>query len=601
MNTLPDPAGDRQPDAGGTENLRPLLVAVLVITSAGIGCGRRPPQDGTIDSRQPLNSATSNAGQQIEADVTAVFSELASELTSTVIARTGTGSPRNTILESLGSGVAVLDYDRDGDGDVFVLGGGSFDSSGEPIGLGPTLLENDGQGGFTDATAAAAIEPPDFYSHSVCVFDWDGDDLPDMLVTGFRGCLLYHNQRDGRFTAITATELGIIADTWFTSAASADFNADGLVDLYLATYVDWSPANDPPCLISGRRDVCPPAQFNALPDRIYLGTKDGVFKLATGPFRPSLSGKGLGVIAADFDLDGDTDIYVANDTTPNALYENHRNERLVEVGLYSGTSLGLTGAADGSMGVDAADTDGDGLPDLWVTNFERESFGLYRNAGDLLFQNVSLPTGIGRLARSYVGFGTAFLDLDANGFEDLFATNGHVMFQPRNAPRKQQPILLHNESGTRFRNIAATAGHYFSAAHTGRGTAIGDLDGDGDQDLAITHADEPLALLRNDGQPARVLRLRLVGTTSHRDAVGAIATLQTSKRQLIRLVKGGGSYLSASEKTICFLLPAAEQPKTLAIRWPAGSRSEYAISPDGGFFTATEGEDALQVTAGATR
>ena len=411
MNTLPDPAGDRQPDAGGTENLRPLLVAVLVITSAGIGCGRRPPQDGTIDSRQPLNSATSNAGQQIEADVTAVFSELASELTSTVIARTGTGSPRNTILESLGSGVAVLDYDRDGDGDI----------------------------------------------------------------------------------------------------------------------------------------------------------------------------------------------YVANDTTPNALYENHRNERLVEVGLYSGTSLGLTGAADGSMGVDAADTDGDGLPDLWVTNFERESFGLYRNAGDLLFQNVSLPTGIGRLARSYVGFGTAFLDLDANGFEDLFATNGHVMFQPRNAPRKQQPILLHNESGTRFRNIAATAGHYFSAAHTGRGTAIGDLDGDGDQDLAITHADEPLALLRNDGQPARVLRLRLVGTTSHRDAVGAIATLQTSKRQLIRLIKGGGSYLSASEKTICFLLPAAEQPKTLAIRWPAGSRSEYAISPDGGFFTATEGEDALQVTAGETR
>ena len=566
---------------------RGLLLAPIVVS---LGCG---PADAL---KSPTDQAPSGdvAGFSEAGRTGPSFSELAPTLMSKVVARTGTGTPRYTILESLGSGVAMLDYDQDGDNDLFALGGGTFDANSQPVGLAPTLIRNDGQGRFTDATIAAGVEAPAFYSHGVCVFDWDQDGFPDILVTGFRGCLLYHNQQNGRFATVTATELGIAADAWFTSAASGDFNGDGSVDLYLVTYVDWTPDNDPPCTIQGNRDICPPAQFNTLPDRLYLGTKSGVFQRAEGPFQPSLAGKGLGVVTGDFDLDGDTDIYVANDTTPNALYQNENNQKLVETGLYSGTSLGLTGAPDGSMGVDAADANGDGLPDLWVTNFERESFGLYRNAGGLLFQNVSLPCGIGRLARTYVGFGTAFLDIDSDGFEDIYATNGHVLFHPENAPRRQLPILLQNRAGKDFQNIADTAGDYFSSPHTGRGAAIGDLDGDGDQDLAVTHADEPMTVLQNDGQPSRWLRLRLVGTTSHRDAVGAVVTLQTSSRQLVRLVKGGGSYLSASEKTVCFLLPAAEVPETITIRWPAGTVGTISVPADGGSFTVVEGSDTLQ-------
>jgi hypothetical protein len=569
--------------AGGIK----LLLAPIVVS---LGCG-------SADSRlAPIERAAeedfvrfSEAG-----GMGASFSKIAPDLMDKVVPRTGTATPRYTILESLGSGVAMLDYDQDGDIDIFVLGGGSFESDGQPIGLPPTLIRNDGQGHFRDATSAAALQGPGFYSHGVCVFDWDQDGFPDMLVTGFQGCLLYHNQQDGRFTTVTAAELGIVADAWFTSAASGDFNSDGLVDLYLVTYVDWTPDNDPPCTVQGKRDVCPPAQFNALPDRIYLGTKSGAFQLAEGPFQPSLTGKGLGVVAGDFDLDGDTDIYVANDTTPNALYQNENNQGFVETGLYSGTSLGLTGTPDGSMGVDAADANGDGLPDLWVTNFERESFCLYRNAGGLLFQNVSLPSGIGRLARTYVGFGTAFLDIDFDGFEDIYASNGHVLFHPQNAPRRQLPILLQSRAGKEFKNVAESAGSYFATPHTGRGAAIGDLDGDGDQDLAVTHADEPLVVLQNDGQPGRWLQLRLVGTTSHRDAVGAFVTLQTSSRQLVRLVKGGGSYLSASEKAVCFLLPTVEVPETLTIRWPSGTVGTLSVPVDGGSFRVVEGSDALK-------
>ena len=565
---------------------------IAVVSALGIGC---KPSDLLPTPAEP-------AGDQREADsagggrAVISFTELAPAVMSKVVPRTGTGTPRYTILESLGSGVGMLDYDQDGDVDIFVLGGGTFAKDGQPVGLAPRLIRNDGQKRATDATDAAGFQTPQFYSHGVCVFDWDQDGFPDILMTGFEGCLLYHNQRDGRFATVTAAEIGIAADAWFTSAASGDFNGDGLVDLYLATYVDWTPANDPPCTVQGRRDICPPAQFNALPDRVYLGTKAGAFQLADGPFRPSLAGKGLGVVVGDFDLDGDTDIYVANDTTPNALYQNESNQGFVETGLYSGTSLGLTGAPDGSMGVDAADANGDGLPDLWVTNFERESFGLYRAAGGLLFQNVSLPSGIGRLARTYVGFGTAFLDVDADGCEDIFGTNGHVLFHPRNAPRRQLPILLLNRAGKDFLNIADTAGGYFSSAHTGRGAAIGDLDGDGDQDLAVTHADEPLVVLQNAGQPGRSVRLRLIGTTSHRDAVGAFVTLQTSARQLVRLVKGGGSYLSASEKAVCFLLPAAEVPETVTIRWPAGTVETIAVPAEGGSFMVTEGADTLQPT-----
>ena len=520
------------------------------------------------------------------------FTDIAEQQGIQIVSKTGSDKGFYSIVESLGSGIAVLDYDQDGDVDVFALRGGSFNREGMPVGLPAVLLENT-NGTFQDVTDDAAIRGPSFYPHGICVFDYEGDGFPDIFVTGFFGCSLFSNQQNKQFRVIDAETLGIAEDTFFTSSASGDFNADGIADLFLTTYVDWSPENNPPCMVQGQVDVCPPGQFAGLPDRVYLGTQSGRFREAHDRFRPSLSGKGLGVIAADFDLDGDTDVYVANDTTLNALYENNNNEGFTEVGLPSGVSIGLSGLADGSMGVDSADVDMDGLPDLWVANYEEESFALYRNMRGLIFQNVSLPMKIGLLERKYVGFGTSFLDIDCDGYEDIFCTNGHVLLAPKGAPRRQKALLLHNQEGKYFVNVAGSSGHYFSESHIGRGAAVADLDGDGDQDIVVSHADEPIAILLNDARPEAVIRIRLTGSQSHRDAVGAFATLETSKRRLLRLVKGGGSYLSANEKTLTFCLDEDEDPKSLSVAWPSGHNNVYAVPAVKGFFEAREGNKSL--------
>ncbi len=558
-----------------------ILIVMLVC-----GCESTANHESSTEKRPSTTHETESHDSEYS------FTNIAEQQDLHVVSKTGSDKGRYSIVESLGSGIAVLDYDQDGDADVFALRGGTFTHEGKPVGLPAVLLENT-NGTFQDVTEEAAIRGPDFYPHGICVFDHEGDGFPDILVTGFFGCWLYSNQKNKQFRRIDPETLGIDQETFYSSAASGDFNADGIADLFLATYVDWSAENNPPCTVQGQLDICPPGQFEGLPDQVYLGTKSGRFRSANNNFQPSLTGKGLGVIAADFDLDGDTDVYVANDTTPNALYENNENEGFTEVGLLSGVSIGLSGLADGSMGVDSADVDMDGLPDLWVANYEDESFALYRNMRKLIFQNVSLPMKIGLLRRRYVGFGTAFLDINFDGYEDIFCTNGHVLLAPKGAPRRQKALLLHNEKGKYFVDVASSSGRYFSESHTGRGAAVADLDGDGDQDIVVSHADEPIAILLNDARPEAVIRVKLVGSQSHRDAVGAFATLETSRRKLLRLVKGGGSYLSANEKTLTFCLGEDEHPKSLSVAWPSGHKNVYTVPAVKNFFEAREGHKNL--------
>lgn len=491
----------------------------------------------------------------------------------------GEEAEERTILETLGVGIALFDYDGDGRWDLFCPGGGTFGKGKTVEGCAPVLYRNEGAWRFTEFTELAGLNDETLYSHGAIVGDYDNDGFPDLLVTGYGGLRLYHNQGDGTFRE-RSREAGLTLQSWSTSAAWGDLNLDGVLDLYVVNYVDWSFANHPYCAGhgGGARDVCSPSRFNALPDAVYFGNGDGTFRDESS--RLSETGKGLGVLVADLDLDGDLDIYVANDTTPNLLFRNDGRGNLTEIGLMSGTALSDTGRADGSMGLDLGDFDLDGLPDLWVANFEDQSFALYRNEGDCLFQHVSGLTGISQVGAVYVGFGTVFFDFDGDGDEDLFVATGHVMHTARNAAFRQLPLLYENLGGKRFANIASQAGEYMAAPHMGRGVAIADLDGDGDLDLAISHTNEPISILANETRSgAHWMVVHLIGVQSNREAIGARVEIQTDGGRQTRQVKGGSSYLSSSDRRLHFGLGAAADVRGVIIHWPSGVTQQLNEMP----------------------
>jgi len=451
-------------------------------------------------------------------------------------------------------------------------GGGMYSPKPEPIGLPMGLFRNRGAGGFVDVSSQSAATNCEFYSHGINVGDVDSDGFPDLLISGYHGLLLYRNQGDGTFRDDTA-DSGLASTRWSTSTAWGDANGDGVLDLYVANYVDWSFQKHPSCQVQGHRDICPPKEFEAQSDVFYFGNGDGTFRDGTAEAGLVQGGKGLGVVAADLDVDGDLDYYVANDTTPNFLYRNDGHGRFQEVALLSGTAFGETGEAEGSMGVDVGDYNNDGLPDLWVANFENQSFALYRNEGDCHFHHVSAITGITAVGSLFVGFGTVFFDFDADGDEDLFATNGHVMNRPSNAPLLQKPLLFENQQGKRFVNVADGAGEYMRSEHLGRGVASGDLDQDGATDLVVSHTNQPVAILKNETlDRGSWLRVNLIGVRAHRDAVGARVTISVGGQKYTRQVKGGSSYLSSPAPELLFGLAKASTIESIEVAWPGGSK-----------------------------
>lgn len=483
-----------------------------------------------------------------------------------------------SIVESLGGGVALFDFDSDGALDIFLPGGGRYDSHNEMRGLPGGLFCNAGQMAFHDVTTLAGVDQAPYYSHGTAVGDYNSDGFPDLLVTGYRGLVLFCNQGDGTLVDM-AQVAGLTDPLWSSSAGWGDFNGDSVLDLYVAHYVDWSFDNHPFCSAPspGQREVCPPRSFSGLPHTLYFGAGDGTFRDGSqeaGLEPDGALGKGLGVLVADVDLDGDLDIYVANDTVPKFLYRNKGDGKFDEVGHQSGTALSDIANPDGSMGIDMGDFNLDGLPDLWVANYERESLALYRNEGDCQFLHVSRSTGVMAVGSLFVSFGTLFLDFDRDGDEDIFVTNGHVIRQPTNAPLKQLPLLFENRGG-RFVNVAPAAGPYLAEPHLGRGVAGGDLDNDGDIDLVLSPINEPAAVLANESpNDNHWLQIRLIGTKSHRDAVGAQLTLTTSAGIQTRQIKGGGSYLSQSDLRVFFGIPQGVKIEKLSIRWLSGTMQE---------------------------
>lgn len=498
--------------------------------------------------------------------------------------RNGEEAGHVTMLETLGGGVALFDFNNDGLQDILLTGGGSFGENKQQAteinGHPPALFQNNGDLTFTNVTQSAGLDRDDFYSHGAITQDYDNDGFTDLVITGYGGILVFHNNGDGTFQEV-AKQLNLPGDIWSVGAAWGDIDGDGMLELYVAQYIDWSFANHPFCTgqdqsflsqkkVDNRRDTCSPRDFAPLPDFLLKFNENGQLTDITQQAGINKAGKGLGVLMADIDLDGDLDIYVTNDTVANFLWTNQGNGTFLETATLCGVGFDNTGNADGSMGIDMGDFNMDGLPDLFVTNFQNEQFALYKNIGNTLFQHVSSASGLLSFQSVYVGWGTTFMDADRDGDEDLFIANGHVKLYPSDATIAQWPIALENIDG-RFAKVNKSVGEYFTTAHKGRGMAYGDLDNDGDLDLVYSHINERVSVLINETQNKNQwLSLQLIGQTTNRAAVGSLITLTTTQQTQVRQVKGGSSYASTSDERVFFGIGEGESIESITIRWPDG-------------------------------
>ena len=532
-----------------------------------------------------------------------LFEDIASSSGIKFSYRNGEDSANHlAILESLGGGVALIDYDGDGLLDVFFPGGGYFTGPDKKTITGSPckLFRNLGKGKFEDVTVKVGLDKlaggkPWFYTHGAAVGDYNRDGFSDLLVTGWGRIALFRNDpvdpkdpTKGRKFTDVSTEAGLDKGIdWASSAAWGDLDGDGYPDLYVCQYVNWSFENHPPCHYDGKTpDVCPPKNFSGLRHKVFRNLANGKFADVTieagiVPGGPDTS-KGLGVLMIDTDGDGRPEVYVANDTVDKFLYLNKSKPGkivLVEKGLHSGVARDDKASPNGSMGLDAGDYDHSGRPSLWVTNYENELHALYRNEsknGMNFFSFQTSEAGIAVLGQRYVGWGTAFLDADLDGWEDLFVANGHAIRHPtaKGVTRKQRPVLMLNRAG-KFRVATKRLGTYGQAEHLSRGAAFGDLDNDGRIDIVISNMNEQAGVLRGiGGKDHHWLGIQLVGK-GHACIVGSRVVLEANGMTQTRFSKGGGSYASSSDRRHQFGLGKATKIDKLTVHWPDGTKQVY--------------------------
>ena len=515
--------------------------------------------------------------------------------------RNGEEAGNFAIIESLGGGVALFDFDNDGRIDIFFPGGGRYDGK-TVLGLPGRLYRNLGNWKFEDVTKSVGLESAFQYSHGAAAFDFDCDGWTDLLITGYNRLVMLHNESDGkggrRFVDVTK-KAGLNDALWSTTAAWGDLDGDGFPELYISHYGDWGFETNHPtdCVYDGKtRDVCQPRRFKALPHTLYRNNGNGTFTDVSEKMKLRTDGKGIGVLFVDINGDARPDIYVANDTDDNFLYVNRSKGKelaLEEAGLLAGVARDDRGIANGSMGVDAADYDRSGRASLIVSNYEGELPALYLNKStreSSRFQYSTLSSGLAAIGGFYVGWGLGFVDYDLDGWQDLMMVNGHAIRFPSKVDRRQKPVLVHSESG-KFKDVTPSGGTYFGEPHNARGLAFADLDNDGKVDCVVSHLNEPVTVLRNVAPTVgrHWIGLELIGE-KHRDVVGARIVIESAGGTQTRFIKGGGSYGSSNDVRQVVGLGADTAVKKATVYWPSGKVQEFADLPVDGYWKLKEGE-----------
>jgi hypothetical protein len=482
--------------------------------------------------------------------------------------------------ETMGAGCAFLDYDGDGWLDILLVNGMDWQGHKRQRST-MRLYRNNRDGTFTDVTERAGLAV-EIYGMGVAVADYNNDGFPDILITAVGQNRLFQNNGRGRFIDVTE-KAGLGGRNAFsTSALWFDFDRDGLLDLLVCNYVRWSPQRDVFCSVDGKRkSYCTPEAYHGETCWLFRNRGNGTFEDVTaksGLF--DTTSKSLGTALLDFDGDGWPDVFIANDTQPNKLYHNLRDGTVEDVAVRAGVAFSEDGKARAGMGVDAADFDNSGMASIAITNFDNEMMALFRPLRPGVFEDIAMKAGIGQPTRNSLGFGCAFLDVNLDGYLDLLAVNGHIDETARhllmNLGYAQPPNLFINDGKGNFRDVAGAAGAEFARPKVARGLALGDFDRDGDVDILITTNQGPAYLYRNDVAPGqRSLRVRLVGTRSNRDAVGAVVRVSTPEGTQTRMVRTGSSYLSQSELALTFGLGRRDAVIRVVIEWPSGLTQEF--------------------------
>ncbi|HVH69543.1 MAG TPA: CRTAC1 family protein, partial [Candidatus Dormibacteraeota bacterium] len=477
--------------------------------------------------------------------------------------------------ETLGSGCAFFDYDADGWQDILLLSGMDWPGHKRQRST-LRLYRNNRDGTFTDVTKSAGLDA-EIYGMGVAVGDYNNDGLPDIFISCVGQSRLFRNTGKGTFVDVTRSSGLLGRQGLSTSALWFDYDRDGFLDLFVCNYVRWSPEHDVFCSLDGtHKSYCTPEAYRGDTCWLFRNRGNGTFEDLTatsGVF--DSSSKSLGVAMLDYDQDGWPDLLVANDTQPNKLYRNLHNGKFKDVAVEAGLAFSTEGKARAGMGVDVGDFDNSGRPGIAITNFDNEMIGLYRASAPGVFDDISIPSGVGAPSRNTLGFGCLFLDVDLDGSLDLAVANGHIDETVRNIRGNvgyaQPPQLFLNLGNGKFRDVAQGAGGGFEKPRIGRGLAYGDFDRDGDLDILLTTNNGPAVLFRNDQLAGNhSIRFELKGTKSNRDAIGAIVQIFAGDFHTSRMVRGGSSYLSQSELPVTFGLARRDKIDRVVINWPSG-------------------------------